>query len=335
MLDGMFAAAIVDLRNHRVILARDRMGIKPLYYHWDGRELIFASELKAILENPKVKRRIDYAALDIYLALGYVPSPYCFNFWCAQVEPGHYLQLENQQLTEDCFWTPSMNIPSPDRRPLPELVESVRQSVDDAVQAQLMSDVPVGVFLSGGLDSTIIASLAAESKGKDLHTFSIGFDTVNSTMEDIYNRDFSVAQKVAQQLGSQHHEVLVHDNETLLQWIEKLLVEVDEPVIEASNLSIYVMALAAKESGVKVILTGDGADELYGGYPWHRAGLRLGRIEQLPMLEHPLQIADRLLPGGNLHTKVHDLRGKYRQPAWVKYRINYSYFELSHKRCTY
>ena len=220
-----------------------------------------------------------------------------------------------------------MNIPSPDRQPLPELLESVRQTVEDAVQAQLMSDVPVGVFLSGGLDSTIIASLAAKSKGKDLHTFSIGFETVNSTMEDIYNRDFSVAQKVAQQLGSQHHEVLIHDNETLLQWIEKVLVEVDEPVIEASNLSIYVMALAAKESGVRVILTGDGADELYGGYPWHRAGLRLGRIEQLPMLEHPLQIADRLLPGGVLHTKVHDLRGKYRQPAWVKYRINYSYFD--------
>ena len=190
-----------------------------------------------------------------------------------------------------------------------------------------MSDVPVGVFLSGGLDSTIIASLAAESKGKDLHTFSIGFDTVNSTMEEIYNRDFSVAQRVARQLGSQHHEVLIHDNESLLQWIEKLLVEVDEPVTEASNLSIYVMALAAKESGVKVILTGDGADELFGGYPWHRAGLRLGRIEQVPFLEHPLQLADRLLSGGNLHTKIHDLRGKYRQPAWVKYQVNYSYFD--------
>ena len=127
-------------------------------------------------------------------------------------------------------------------------------------------------------------------------------------MEDIYNRDFSVAQKVAQQLGSQHHEVLIHDNETLLQSIEKLLVEVDEPVIEASNLSIYVMALAAKESGVKVILTGDGADELFGGYPWHRAGLRLGRIEQVPLLEQPLHLADRLLPPGTLYTKFEDLR---------------------------
>ena len=91
MVDGMFAAAIVDLRNHRVILARDRMGIKPLYYHWDGKELIFASELKAILENPKVKRRIDYAALDIYLALGYVPSPYCLISGVRKLEPGHLL----------------------------------------------------------------------------------------------------------------------------------------------------------------------------------------------------------------------------------------------------
>ena len=92
MLDGRFAAAIVDLRNHRVILARDRMGMKPLYYHWDGREPIFASELKAILENPKVKRRIDYAVPDIYLALGYVPSPYCFTSGVRKLEPGHYLR---------------------------------------------------------------------------------------------------------------------------------------------------------------------------------------------------------------------------------------------------
>lgn len=326
-LDGMFAAAIVDLRNFRVILARDRMGIKPLYYHWDGNELIFASELKAILANPKIARRIDFAALDIYLALGYVPSPYCLVSGVRKLEPGHYLLLENQQLYKDCFWAPCLNIPKPDFRSKTDLVQSVRYSVNDAVQAQLMSDVPVGVFLSGGLDSTIIATLAAESKGKNLHTFTIGFQTNNSPMDDVYNQDFYAARQVAQKLGSEHHEVIIQDDEVLAQQAEKLLVAIDEPVIEASNLSIYVMALAAKESGVKVILTGDGADELFGGYPWHWAGLRLEHIEQVPFLKRSLNLADRLLPPGTLHTKFKDLSQKYRQPAWVKYQVNYSYFD--------
>ncbi|NWJ45677.1 MAG: asparagine synthase (glutamine-hydrolyzing) [Chloroflexi bacterium] len=328
-LNGMFALAIYDRINARVVLARDRMGIKPLYYFWNGKRLIFSSELKSLMTHPDIIRKLNPKALDLYLTFGYVPSPYCLIAGVKKLLPGHYMVLQEGILKDIPFWTPTLSIPNPDLRDDRQLSEQIRATLDGAVETQLMSDVPVGIMLSGGLDSTIIAAIASRKQLNSLHTFSVGFETGKSRMEEMYNWDSFYAKKVALKLKTQHHEVLIKDDSTLIQLLEKLLFALDEPVWEPSYLSIYAMSILAKEEGVKVLLSGDGSDELFGGYPWYLGATTLEKYERIPFLRQPLRLASSILPSSIFHKKVTDLYLKYRQPNYIKYLQNYSHFKPS------
>lgn len=325
LLDGIFSAAIFDKASQTLILARDRMGVKPLYYFWNEQEFVFASELKTLLHYPSISRRINQQALQLYLCLGYVPSPYTLIDGIHKLTPGHTLTLRDRQLNIRPFWQPVLSIYPDSKDPLGE-VQRVRLEVEQAVKAQLMSDVPVGSLLSGGLDSTIISALAQKNLPTPLHTFSVGFITHQSAMEKIYNKDLAFAQQVAQELGTIHHEVIIEDDRNLPSKMDYLVSALDEPLWEPSYLSIYAMSTLASEYGIKVLLTGDGADELFGGYPWYRGALRLEKLEGIPYLDHLLPIVHKLTPASQLGKKALDLREKYRQPGPIQYLINYQHF---------
>lgn len=190
MIDGIFACAVIDVIQKRLVLARDRMGVKPLYYFWNNQELIFSSELKSLLRHPAPSRRINQQALQLYLCFGYVPSPNTLIDGIHKLTPGHTLTLHNRQVDIQPFWQPVLSVHHDGKDPQDE-VQRVRLEVEQAVKAQLMSDVPVGSLLSGGLDSTIISALAQKNLPTPLHTFSVGFITHQSAMEKIYNKDLA------------------------------------------------------------------------------------------------------------------------------------------------
>lgn len=330
--NGMFAVALVDHPGQRVVIARDRMGIKPLYYYWDGMQLVFASELKTLVLHPAIGRSVNQKALNIYLTFGFVPSPYCLIDGVKKLEPGHVLVLENGKLMQQSFWTPVVE--ANNHRPMPELISETRRLMENAVSRQLMGDVPLGVLLSGGLDSTIITALACRFHDSPIHTFSIGFKTENVELEAMYNADRAHAEIAARQLGTIHHELTFADSAAhLIPTLEEQLWSLDEPVWEASHLSINLMAGLARELGVKILLTGDGSDEYFGGYPWYRGAMRLAQYERIPWLNPMLHFLQAVTPNGAvLHQKAVDLRAKYRQPYHIKYLANHHQFSAAMRK---
>jgi asparagine synthase (glutamine-hydrolysing) len=165
-----------------------------------------------------------------------------------------------------------------------------------------------------------------------LHTFSIGFDTRRSAMEALYNTDQETAEVVSAQIGTQHHNIVIPDDQETIDQLDEMIAALDEPVWEPSYLSIYRMAQEARQQSVKVLLTGDGADELFGGYPWHRGGLTLDRVNKLPLLRPFLKLNARVLPSGALKIRFEDLAAKYRQDAATVYLENYAYIDYA-TRC--
>ncbi len=302
--NGMFACALYDQRDERLILARDRRSIKPLYYVWDGESLAFASELKVLLGAGLARPETDPTALWLYLCLGYVPSPYTFVTGVRKLEPGHLLELHRGALRLTPFATP-------DHQPGAladehEAVRAVREALEGAVRRQLMSDVPVGVFLSGGLDSTIVASLAARYQKDALHTFSVGYANERGEIEQSsYNDDFFTARAVARDLGTIHHEVTVHNNADLTGLFEQLVYQLDEPMVEPVFTATHVLSQAARSHGVPVVLTGDGADEIFGGYNRYFSARRLAMYRRLPGLRWALPIVESV---GGSHEIAHSAR---------------------------
>lgn len=333
-LNGMFAAAIHDRRGQRVILARDRMGIKPLYYFWDGQTLIFGSELKALLALPQVPRRINQQALDVYLSLGYVPAPLSLIEGVTSLPAGHYVELRHGELRSRAFWNEGYNVAAMRERSDDELIALTRQTLEDAVRRQLMSDVPVGVLLSGGLDSTIITALAQKHHDRPLDTFAVGFasPSLNGSIEDAYNADRHYAALAAQRLGTRHHEIIVRDDLALADLLRDLVRSLDEPVWEASFVSIFLLCKLAREHGVKVVLTGDGSDELFAGYSWYRGAQRLLMYQRLPFLNTALPTIARLFDGHDLGRKANELRRTLHGAPTVRYRANYEHFSPDEKR---
>jgi asparagine synthase (glutamine-hydrolysing) len=331
--NGMFAFALYDRQKQQLLLARDRMGIKPLYYAWDGRRLVFASELKALLALPTIQRRIDPHALDLYLSLGYVPSPYTLIAGVAKLEPGQYLLLQDGQLSVHTYWQQRIDAANTDYVSDGELIAQIRQALESAVQRQLMSDVPVGVLLSGGIDSTIIAALAQRNHTASIDTFSVGFNSVDAAapITAEYNADRQFAALAAERLGTRHHEVIVPNDTTLINLLTQLVRSLDEPVWEASFVSIYLLCRLARSYGVKVVLSGDGSDELFAGYPWYRGAQRLANYERIPLLGKLLPGVSKLFAGSNLAHKATDLQQKLHQSASVCYRLNYDQFSQREK----
>jgi asparagine synthase (glutamine-hydrolysing) len=273
-LRGMFAVAIWDARRRRLVLARDRHGIKPIYYRQAGSELRFASEVRALPRG-----EIDLDALEAFLAFNSIPAPYSIFRDVRKLPAGHVLVWEEGQVSVDRYARPAPAVESELRTDdEAELVEELRARLRDSVRAHLLSDVPVGVLLSGGVDSAVLAALAAQETPEPVHTFTIGFA----------ERSFDEradARLVAQRYGTEHHELLVRPEPELL--LRALAEAFDEPFADSSALPTYLVSQLAAEH-VKVALSGEGGDELFGGYYTYAADLFADRVAPLARAVRPL-----------------------------------------------
>ncbi|HEU4393481.1 MAG TPA: asparagine synthase (glutamine-hydrolyzing) [Solirubrobacterales bacterium] len=278
-LRGMFAIALWDGREERLLLARDRFGIKPLYYRFRDGGLSFASELKAMLELPGFSRAIDPQALSAYLAFNSVPAPLTIFSEARKLPPGHLLAWRRGEIALDRYARPAPVAADRVRtEPAAELATELRGVMRDSVRAHLVADVPVGVLLSGGVDSGAITALAAAESADPVKTFSIGFE--ESGFDEL-----SRARLVAERFGTDHHELVLRPD--AVEMLPKLVDSFDEPFGDSSALPTYLVSeLAAGE--VKVALSGEGGDELFGGYYTYVADLLAPRLGRLAALASPL-----------------------------------------------
>src|SRR5512132_4058431 len=256
-LRGMFAIAIWDARHRRLVLARDRFGIKPLYYRAADNELAFASELRALPRG-----EIDLDALEAFLAFNSIPAPLTIFREIRKLPPGHLLTWEDGRIELRRFARPAPLEELPEDEEA-ELVEELRSRLRDSVRAHLVSDVPVGVLLSGGVDSAFLAALAAEESSEPLRTFSIGF-------EERSFDELAAARLVAERYGTEHRELVLRPDAALL--LPALADAFDEPFADSSALPTYLVSQLAAQD-VKVALSGEGGDELFGGYYTYAADL--------------------------------------------------------------
>jgi asparagine synthase (glutamine-hydrolysing) len=325
--NGMYAFALHDRRSNRMLLARDPMGIKPLYYHWDGSRLVFSSELRGLFAGTDLEPEIDPAAFALYMTLGYVAAPHCIYRGVSSLLPGAYLLLEDQHLKMCQFWKPYVG-DDYGRTNIDEWVNQTRIALEGAVKRQLMSDVPVGVLLSGGLDSTIITALAQRYHDGPIDTFSVGFASTDQTVQsdDLYNQDLHHARRVAEILGTRHHEIVIPSGPAIADLLCATSVHIDEPLWESSFISIHLMSQCAREHGVLVVLTGDGGDELFAGYPWYRGARRFAMYEKTPLLQLALPILDYVGGQGTLGVKARDLQHKLKASHSGRYRAQHAIF---------
>ncbi|HCB35635.1 MAG: asparagine synthase (glutamine-hydrolyzing) [Candidatus Taylorbacteria bacterium RIFCSPHIGHO2_02_49_25] len=276
-LNGMFAFALWDEKEKMLRLVRDPVGIKPLYYHIDGTRLIFASEIKAILKDAKVSRRINPLALDCYLRLNYVPAPLTMFRDIKKLLPGKILRHQNGKVELVHYATQKIPALSLESRNVlaAELLEKVHKSVE----AQLVSDRPVGLYLSGGIDSSAILESMAHARGV-VETFSVGFELREGEQAEKFNADFLLARRTAKYFGAKHHEVLLSPKE-IIPLFEEAVYHLDEPISNATIIPMLRLARFAK-TRVAVVLCGDGGDELFGGYERYRLSLLSSYYRSLP-----------------------------------------------------
>jgi asparagine synthase (glutamine-hydrolysing) len=269
-LRGMFALALWDARHRQLVLARDRLGKKPLVYREEPGRLLFASELKAILQVPGVPREVDPAAVDEYLVYKYVPPPNTILRGVRKLLPAHYAVWRDGQLSTGCYWTPDFQTER--RRPRADYIDELRRTLATAVELRLQSDVPLGAFLSGGTDSSIVVALMKQASGERVKTFSIGFPVPE------YD-ETGYAREVARHLDTDHHEFRVEPDG--MEVLPKLVWHYDEPFADSSAVPTYYVSRMTREH-VTVALTGDGGDELFAGYPRYSA-VRMGEcLDRLP-----------------------------------------------------
>jgi asparagine synthase (glutamine-hydrolysing) len=285
-LNGMFAIAIWDSRRNRLVLGRDRLGKKPLYYTIQGDRLLFASELKAFAEVPGWKPEIDPAAIDEFLTYQYIPHPRTIWKGVHKLEPGHYAVFQNGKLTVERYWNldPSLEHVIPQA----QAIERLRELLSDSVALRLQSDVPLGAFLSGGIDSSLVVALAQRLRNSPIRTFTIGFPEKDFD-ESIY------AAEVAKFVGTEHTRFEVSPDG--VQIIDKLVWHYDEPFGDSSAIPTWYLSELTKTQ-VTVALSGDGGDELFAGYDRYRA-LWLSRQIQRALPLH-------LIPGISLIQRLPD-----------------------------
>jgi asparagine synthase (glutamine-hydrolysing) len=278
-LRGMFAIALWDSREHRLLLARDRFGIKPLYYRLAGGTLSFASELKAMLEQPGFSREIDPQAVAAYLAFNSIPAPLTIFVEARKLPAGTLLVWREGELSQSRYARPApVRAAEARRRPAGELADELRETLRGSIRAHLVADVPVGVLLSGGVDSAGIVALAAGEQADPVKTFSVGFE--ESSFDELDR-----ARSVARRYGTDHHEIVLRPD--AVELFPKLVEAFDEPFGDSSALPTYLVSeLAAGE--VKVALSGEGGDELFGGYYTYVADLLAPRVGRLAALAAPL-----------------------------------------------
>jgi len=257
-LNGMYAFALWDARRRRLLIGRDRLGIKPLYYLNDGKRLAFASEAKALLELPGVAPKVDPTALQAYLELGYVPAPLSIFQGIRKLPIASVMSVTRDGAAIRSYWSPKNDVDS--SRSVEEWTQLVRTRMDEAVRMQMVSDVPIGAFLSGGVDSSAVLAFMSKHSDTPVRTYSIGFS--GGAADEFYN-ELPYARRVAEQFGSSHHEILVRPD--VVGLLPKLLWHMDEPIADSAFITTYLVAEFARRE-VTVILSGVGGDELFGGY---------------------------------------------------------------------
>jgi asparagine synthase (glutamine-hydrolysing) len=273
-LRGMFGIAVWDASRRRAVLVRDRLGIKPLYWAQTGDVLVFASELKSLLASGLIKIELDYEAIDAYLTLGFVPAPCTPLAQVSKLLPGHQLVIEDGRVTIESYWKyPESAVDSPRLRE-EEYVEGLLEVLEEAVRLRLMSDVPLGAMLSGGLDSSLIVALMARHMSEPVKTFSVGF------AEDREFSELADARYVSSVFGTEHHDLELSFLDDSLD-LGELVWWLDEPLADLSALGFEAISQVAARH-VTVALSGQGADELLGGYRKHRAASLVGTWQKLP-----------------------------------------------------
>jgi len=257
---GMFAFAIWDAPKRGLFIARDRVGIKPLYFHAADGFILFASRLKALVAHPKCPREIDSEALALYLDLGYVPAPWSILKNVKKLQPGHFLWIDSQAVQDECYWSIDdfQTDSSLEKASDEEMTDRLEALLKDSIERRLISDVPLGAFLSGGIDSSMVVALMAQTGGQRPKSFTIGFE------EEWYN-EAGYARKIAEHLGTEHYEETMRSAD-LLGLIDDLQEHYDEPFADSSALPTMMVSRFARRH-VTVCLSGDGGDELFAGYP--------------------------------------------------------------------
>lgn len=299
-VSGMFALALWDAKRERLILARDRLGIKPLYYTEVGGQLAFGSEIKALLTVPQVRASVDATGLRDYLSLGYSVAPHTIFAGINKLPPAHLLVWTPSGMRTQCYWAPPDTTDETLRQQ--DWVEALRAELRRAVREHMISDVPIGAFLSGGIDSSAVVALMREHSAAPVNTYAIGYG--GSGVAGYYN-ELSYASEVATRFGTRHNEILVKPDVTAL--LPKLMGYLEEPISDSAITTTYLVSeLAARD--VKVILSGVGGDELFAGYQRYLGDHYSRRYRKLPQwlrrrFISPLADA---LPSGR-HSRMMDL----------------------------
>jgi len=252
-LRGMFAFAIWDSEKNRLFLARDRLGIKPLYYTINNGNIIFASEIKSILQYPNVKRKINLHALNYFLTLRYIPGPDTIFDDIYKLQPGHTLTWKDKKIEIKRFWQIKM---MPSNMPERYYFEKLYEMLKDSIKMRLMSEVPLGTYLSGGIDSSSVVALMSEIMNEPVKTFSVGFGEERTD-------ELKYARIVSEYFNTDHHEFIVEAKTT--KFLPEIVWHFDEPIADPAAIPVFLLSKLAKKY-VTVILTGEGGDELFAGY---------------------------------------------------------------------
>jgi asparagine synthase (glutamine-hydrolysing) len=328
-LVGMFALAIWDRNHRRVLLARDRLGQKPLVYQWQPGRLLFGSELKSLLEVPDVRREIDPSALDEYLLYQYVPHPNTIFRDIRKLPPGHLAVLEDDQFSVRPYWQPNFNFERSATEA--EYVDRLRSSLTESVRSQLVSDVPLGAFLSGGVDSSIIVALMQQQASQPVKTFTVGF------AEPDYD-ETAYARRVATHLGTEHQELRVEPDKTSI--LPELVRFFDEPFGDSSAVPTHYLAQQTRRH-VTVALSGDGGDELFAGYDRYRAMCFAAAVDRMPQALRALLTSNawkRLPASGaqkNWRRRLQRLAAAVSTPSGRRYAEMISVFNESQRANLY
>jgi asparagine synthase (glutamine-hydrolysing) len=270
-LRGMFAFGLWDERRKLLLLARDRVGIKPLYYVNTGKALLFASEIKSLLVDPTVRREVNSRAIDRFLTYYYLPGNETLFRDIYKLEPGHYMTVRNGRVIDREYWDLAFRV-SNHWTKIAEAVEALQELLSRTVKDHMISDVPVGVLLSGGVDSTGVLRYAAEHSEKPINTFTIGFSGASFADERPY------AKLAAAKFQTIHHDLTVTAQD-FRDCLPKYVWHMEEPVCEPPAISLYYVSRLARQSSVKVLLSGEGGDEAFAGYPKYRNLLVLERLK--------------------------------------------------------
>ncbi len=282
---GMFAIALWDAKQRQLWLIRDRIGVKPLYYSIHHGRITFASEIKALLEDEQQERSVNEEALYYYLSFNATPAPHTLFSGIQKLSPGTWLRVNEDGQVQECrYWDvldhtqPLTNVSEE------EIAERILSELRTSVRLRKISDVPVGVFLSGGIDSSTNAALFSEGEGQPVRTFSIGYDREYES----YQNELHYARRMAREVGADHHELLLKESD-LLDSLPQIIRHQDEPLADPVCVPVYYVSKLARDSGVIVCQVGEGSDELFWGYKYWRDSLRLQRYSNLLPMPNALR----------------------------------------------